>query len=141
MAERTEEIWGRGGHAGRFSRLLQGRAICGYSPPDTGRIPPPPKNPMNPRAIAALCAFLTASLSGAAEAAAGPGSVERNDPAIDALVSPDARVEVIGSGFGWSEGPVWRKQGGYLLFSDIPNNTIYRWKEGEGRSEERRVGK
>jgi len=89
---------------------------------------------MNPRAIAALCALLTASLSGAAEAAAGPGSVERNDSAIDALVSPDARVEVIGSGFAWSEGPVWRKQGSYLLFSDIPNNTIYRWKEGEGLS-------
>src|SRR5690606_21516628 len=34
----------------------------------------------------------------------------------------------------WSEGPVWRKSGGYLLFSDIPRNTIYRWKEGEGLS-------
>src|ERR1035438_5317513 len=82
--------------------------------------------PMNNRAIAALCVGLTASLSAASEeAAVQPGYLERIDPAIDLLISPDARIEVIGSGFAWSEGPVWRKQGGYLLFSDIPNNTIY----------------
>src|ERR1019366_8406078 len=91
--------------------------------------------PMNNRAIAALCVGLTASLSAASEeAAVQPGYLERIDPAIDLLISPDARIEVIGSGFAWSEGPGGRKQGGYLLFSDIPNNTIYRWKEGEGLS-------
>jgi gluconolactonase len=60
------------------------------------------------------------------------GRVERLDPALDALVAPDAQVEVIAAGLDWAEGPVWRKAGGYLLFSDIPQNTIYRWKEGEG---------
>lgn len=90
---------------------------------------------MNYPALAALCAGLTATFSAASDVPATyVGAVERNDPALDALVSPDARIEVIGSGFAWSEGPVWRKQGGYLLFSDIPNNTIYRWKEGEGLS-------
>jgi len=29
---------------------------------------------------------------------------------------------------------VWRSRGGYLLFSDIPHNTIYKWKDGEGLS-------
>jgi gluconolactonase len=86
------------------------------------------------RAIAALCVGLTASLASAVEPEARTGGIERNDPALDALVAPDAKVEVIGSGFAWSEGPAWRKEGGYLLFSDIPNNTIYRWKEGEGLS-------
>ena len=38
---------------------------------------------------------------------------------------------MIGDGFLWSEGPVWVKNGGYLLFSDVPANTIYKWKEGE----------
>jgi gluconolactonase len=60
------------------------------------------------------------------------GSVERLDPALDELVSPDSRCEVIGSGYAWSEGPVWRKSAGYLLFSDIPNNTVYRWSRDGG---------
>jgi gluconolactonase len=62
------------------------------------------------------------------------GSIERLDPALDALVAPDARIEKLADGFAWSEGPVWRRSGGYLLFSDIPRNTIYRWKEDRGLS-------
>lgn len=34
----------------------------------------------------------------------------------------------------WTKGPVWRKNGGYLLFSDIPNNAVMKWKEGQGIS-------
>jgi gluconolactonase len=66
--------------------------------------------------------------------AAAIGRIERLDPSFDALVPRDARIEKLAEGFQWSEGPVWRKSGGYLLFSDIPANTIYRWKEGEGIS-------
>jgi gluconolactonase len=60
------------------------------------------------------------------------GRVERLDPALDALVPPNAVIEKLGEGFDWTEGPVWRKSGGYLLFSDIPKNAINKWKEGEG---------
>lgn len=60
------------------------------------------------------------------------GSIERLDPALNALVPPDATLEVLAEGFDWSEGPVWVPAGGYVLFSDIPPNAIYRWKEGEG---------
>ena len=60
--------------------------------------------------------------------------IERLDPAFDALVPRDAKVEKLAEGFDWTEGPVWHHGGGYLLFSDIPKNTIYRWKEGEGLS-------
>lgn len=61
------------------------------------------------------------------------GTVHRLDPALDALLPKDARIEVIASGFDWTEGPLWVKEdGGYLLFSDIPRNSIYQWKEGEG---------
>ena len=62
------------------------------------------------------------------------GYIERLDPTLDELISPDARPEIIGSGFAWSEGPAWRKNGGYLLFSDIPKNTIYRWTPSAGLS-------
>jgi gluconolactonase len=61
------------------------------------------------------------------------GGVERLDPALDALVAPDARVEVLARGYKWSEGPVWT--GGALLFSDVPNNVIWRWTEKEGARE------
>ena len=66
------------------------------------------------------------------------GSIERLDPRFDALVPADARIEVLAMGFEWAEGPVWiadDKAGlpaGSLLFSDIPNNRVHRWKAGEG---------
>ena len=50
----------------------------------------------------------------------------------DKLISKDVTVEKIGGDFMWSEGPVWIKQGGYLLFTDVPGNTIYKFKDGEG---------
>ena len=62
------------------------------------------------------------------------GSVERLDPALDSLVAPDARYEVLATGFQWSEGPVWRAKQGDVLFSDVPANTIYRWTDSTGLS-------
>lgn len=62
------------------------------------------------------------------------GDIERLDPAIDALIPPDAGLERLADGFDWSEGPVWVSDGGYLLFSDIPPNRIYRWSEADGVS-------
>ena len=55
-------------------------------------------------------------------------AVVRLDPALDALVSPDAKVELVKGGFGFTEGPVWMTEGksGYLLFTDIPGNVV--WK-------------
>ena len=62
------------------------------------------------------------------------GSIERLDPALDALIAPDAPIEQLAIGFEWSEGPVWRASGGYLLFSDVPKNTIYKWQDATGLS-------
>jgi gluconolactonase len=58
--------------------------------------------------------------------------IERLDAALDKLIAPDARIETLGEGYDWSEGPVWVKSGGFLLFSDVPQNVVYRWKQGEG---------
>jgi gluconolactonase len=60
------------------------------------------------------------------------GRITRFDPALDALIDVGSPIEVIASGIRWAEGPVWVKQGGYLLFSDVPANVAYRWKKGEG---------
>jgi gluconolactonase len=58
--------------------------------------------------------------------------IERLDPALDRLLAPDAKIEIIAEGYEWSEGPIWVKAGGFLLFSDVIKNTVHRWKEGEG---------
>jgi gluconolactonase len=61
------------------------------------------------------------------------GSVDRKDPRIDALIPKDAVIEVLAGGFKWTEGPVWVKaDGGYLLFSDIPNNRVVKWSAKDG---------
>jgi gluconolactonase len=56
--------------------------------------------------------------------------IERLDGALDAIVSPQTRFEPLKTDyFGYLEGPVWvpEKTGGYLLFSDVPANRIYKW--------------
>ena len=63
------------------------------------------------------------------------GSVERLDPLLDQLIPADAQIEKLAEGFTWTEGPLWIAGGQYLLFSDVPRNTVYRWKDGEGVTE------
>ena len=58
----------------------------------------------------------------------GAGSISRVDPAIDAIVPVEARIEKLSDGFIFTEGPVWVRQGGpYLLFSDVRGNVIHKW--------------
>jgi len=60
------------------------------------------------------------------------GTIERKDPRFDALVPKDAVLEVLAEGFAWTEGPVWDKVNGRVLFSDIPANTVHEWSEKGG---------
>ncbi len=61
------------------------------------------------------------------------GRIERRDPAFDRLVAPNATMEKIADGFTWAEGPLWIE--GAVIFSDVPENTVYRWKPGMTRPE------
>jgi gluconolactonase len=54
------------------------------------------------------------------------------DPAFEQILAPDTAVRRIADGFQFTEGPVWLDNGQFLLFSDIPADTIYRWSEGQG---------
>jgi gluconolactonase len=58
-------------------------------------------------------------------------SIERLDPALDKIIAKDAVIETLCQGFQWSEGPVWDETENRLLFSDVPQNTIYSWREGD----------
>jgi gluconolactonase len=63
----------------------------------------------------------------AAVAVASEGRIERKDPALDAVIPADAKLEKLAGGFQFVEGPVWVPGGNYLLFSDPNANNIYRW--------------
>src|SRR6188472_604453 len=56
--------------------------------------------------------------------------VESLDPRFHKI--GNAGIERIATGFRWCEGPVYVRDGGYLLWSDIPNNRIMRWTEDDG---------
>jgi gluconolactonase len=71
--------------------------------------------------------------AGATLGHATPARVTRADPAIDAIVPPDALIEKLAEAFLFIEGPVWIPDG-YLLFSDPNSNMIYRWSDSDGLS-------
>lgn len=60
------------------------------------------------------------------------GSIERLSPEINKLIKSDAKIEILAEGFEWSEGPIWSTKLNSLLFSDVPNNIIYKWNEKNG---------
>ena len=77
-----------------------------------------------------LLAYLGfACLLGAQPPAERPFKIIKLDPALDEIISPDAKLETLGDHFGLTEGPVWVQHGdeGYLLFSDNAGNEIYKW--------------
>ncbi len=58
--------------------------------------------------------------------AQGVGKVAKTDAALDQIVPAGAAIEKLAGGFGFTEGPIWIREGA-LLFSDIPNNVINKW--------------
>src|SRR5262245_52604597 len=57
--------------------------------------------------------------------------VEILDPEANQFFDSSTAIDVVGSGFTWTEGPLYIKDGDYFLFSDVVNNRIYKWKEGD----------
>ena len=56
------------------------------------------------------------------------------DPRFRALTLPNTQLERLYDQCRWAEGPVWFNDGGYLLWSDIPNQRILRWTPEQGVS-------
>ena len=62
--------------------------------------------------------------------------IEKKDPALNAIIPADAKLEKVADGFAFTEGPIWidahnsaiapDNDEGFLLFSDLNNNMIYR---------------
>jgi gluconolactonase len=85
-------------------------------------------------ALAIFCTLLYSCRSNEQQSTAPEvGTIERLDPALNAIVGQNAKVEIIADGFEWSEGPVWIREHNMLLFSDVPKNTIYKWTAEKGK--------
>lgn len=75
---------------------------------------------------------VTWARKGAEESALDSSSIEIRREEFLSLVSPDARLELLWTGGLWCEGPVWLPREQALLWSDIPNQRVLRWRDGEG---------
>ncbi len=64
----------------------------------------------------------------------GVTSVIRMSEEINAIIPSDAKIETLSQGFTWSEGPVWVPELQSILFTDVPENIIYKWSDTEGKS-------
>ena len=68
--------------------------------------------------------------------AQGAKRIERLDPGLDRVLSASQSIQELGSGYGGAmgpaEGPLWWKEGGYLLFSDIHNDRRMKYTPGQG---------
>lgn len=60
------------------------------------------------------------------------GSIERLSPELDRIIAPGTLPEILAEGFEWSEGPLWLPDQEKVIFSDIPNNSIFEWSEAGG---------
>ena len=58
--------------------------------------------------------------------------IEQLSPELERIVPPGQDVEELGKGYDLAEGPVWYRDGSYLLFSEIDNNRRHRWTPQEG---------
>jgi len=89
---------------------------------------------MNPSKLLIVAALLSAGCSTApppapeksAAVPAAIGSIQRLDPAFDALVPKDAQIEKLAGGFTFIEGPLWRPSNA-LWFSDVVGNVVRQW--------------
>jgi len=88
---------------------------------------------LDPELLRLAVKLLFCALTAAAADYPTIGQIERTDPALDAIIPKDAKIEKLAEGYTWSEGPVWRE--GTLLFSDVPENIVYQWKPGATKAD------
>jgi len=63
-----------------------------------------------------------------------PPEIQIIDERFQGIVDADTTIELVADGMGFTEGPAWIHDGGYLVWSDIPNDRIMCWSESGGVS-------
>jgi gluconolactonase len=93
---------------------------------------------MTRRHVLETAAAAGAALAGGVSAGWGQGAkrIEQLAPELDKIIATTEPIKELGDGFGGAlgpaEGPVWWKEGGYLLFSDIHNSKRMKYTPGQG---------
>lgn len=59
--------------------------------------------------------------------------IEIYDPELLTVIDSNAVIEVLADGFTWSEGPLWLEAENKLIFTDVPQNTVYSWDATHGK--------
>lgn len=59
-------------------------------------------------------------------------AVIMNSPELSEIIPNNLKVEILGNGFEWAEGPLWLASENKLIFSDIPQNSVFEWTEKGG---------
>ena len=83
-------------------------------------------------ALSMICGQAVAAEKAVSMTTIEESRIERWDPAMDAIVPADWKIEKLAEGFGWAEGPIWVRNGDYLLFTDVPGNKMWKWSEQGG---------
>ena len=61
--------------------------------------------------------------------------IDVKSEALAELIDPSAEVERVATGFTFTEGPIWNRDGDFLLFSDMPGDVRRRWSGRDGVEE------
>lgn len=76
--------------------------------------------------------FFTSALAYANPSPIPATPVQQLQPELSQVIAPDAKLEILADGFHWAEGPVAEPNTGDILFSDVPNNKVWRWNSKDG---------
>jgi gluconolactonase len=87
------------------------------------------------RALTTVAGGLVLASAGIRASAQVQKRIEQLAPELDGIISTSEPIQELASGFGGelgpAEGPVWWKEGGYLLFNDIHNNRRMKYVPGQ----------
>lgn len=83
--------------------------------------------------VALICAALLLAVTCANAQTPAGNSIDRVNPAINSIIPADAKLEQLADspGPGTREGPVWVRDGGFLLYSDISAKAINKWNSAD----------
>lgn len=76
--------------------------------------------------------FLTPALAFANPSPIPANPVQQLKPELSQVIAADAQLELLAEGFRWAEGPVAEPNTGDILFSDVPDNKVWRWNAKDG---------
>jgi gluconolactonase len=76
--------------------------------------------------------ILVTGLTGFSQNIKTEGKIIAKNPAIFQFVPEEPKIEILGDGFNWAEGPCWIASEKKFVFSDVKENTIFEWTESGG---------